>query len=120
MDYQLSRGPAISEADALAEAEALGLNGYAFDLRTDVDEPLHWHEFSAVTWVIEGSGSFRDQHGDVIEVGPGCRVEAPAGFLHQGLAGNPQRVVLGTDLPYEQWTQPIDKDPADRPEHLRV
>jgi hypothetical protein len=29
-------------------------------------------------------------------------------------------VVLCANLPGEQWTMPIDKDPADRPEHLTV
>ena len=51
---------------------------------------------------------------------PGCRLDAPAGFLHRNLAGPPVRVVLATNLPYEQWTMPIDKEPADRPEYLSV
>jgi len=86
----------------------------------DVDEPLHWHEFDSVSWVIEGTGAFADEHGNVTHVSPGCRLDAPAGWLHRNLAGGPFRIVLGTNLPGSSWTMPIDKDPADRPAHLAV
>ncbi len=108
----------MTEEDALAEVAELGYHGLAFDLITEEDEPLHWHEFNAVTFVIEGSGSLRKGNGELVETGPGCRLEAPAGFLHQALAGPKQRLVIGTDLPYGDWTMPIDKDPADLPDHL--
>jgi hypothetical protein len=118
MEYKFAQGPPMSEDDALAEAARMAYHGLAFDVIVDEDEPIHWHEFNSVTWVIEGTGSFRDGDGKVTEVSPGCRLEAPAGFLHSNLAGPPIRVVLATDLPYEQWTMPIDKDPAQRTEHL--
>jgi len=118
MDYVFNQGTPITEADALAQAAELGFHGLAFDLVTKQDEVLHWHEFDAVTWVIEGTGAFADAAGNVTQVSPGCRLEAPAGWLHRNLAGPPTRVVLGTNLPGDQWTAPIDKDPADRPAHL--
>jgi mannose-6-phosphate isomerase-like protein (cupin superfamily) len=120
MEYKFTQGSPISEADALAEAAELGYHGLAFDLIVTEDEPIHWHEFNSVSWVIAGTGSVRYGDGTVIEVSPGCRLEAPAGLLHSALAGPPIRLVVSTDLPYEQWTMPIDKDPADRPEHLTV
>ena len=73
-----------------------------------------------MSWVIEGSGAFADEHGTVTEVQPGCRLEAPAGWLHRNLAGPPLRLVICTNIPGDQWTSPIDKDPADRPAHLAV
>jgi hypothetical protein len=118
MQYLFEQGPPISETDALAAATALGFHPLAFDLVVETDEPLHWHEFDSVTWVIEGTGSFADGDGNVTQVEPGCRLEAPAGWLHRNLAGPTVRVVLATNLPGEQWTSPIDKDPADRPAHL--
>ena len=36
--------------------------------------------------------------GTVTETGPGCRVEAPAGWLHRNLAGPTQRIVECTNL----------------------
>jgi len=115
MEYKFTQGPPVSEADALAEAAAMAFHSFAFDVIVEEDEPLHWHEFNSVTWVIEGTGAFRDVDGKLTEVSPGCRLEAPAGFLHRALAGPPIRVVVATDTPYKQWTMPIDKDPAQLP-----
>ncbi len=120
MEYTITRGEPITEEDALAQAAAMGFHGLAFDLVVDEDEPLHWHEFDSVTWVIAGTGAARTGDDELIEIGPGCRIDAPAGFLHRNLAGPPVRVVLATNLPYRAWSQPIDKDPADRPAHLAV
>lgn len=118
MEYRFEQGKPITEAEALARGAQMGLHVLAFDQVTEVDEPLHWHEFDAVTWVIDGTGAFEDADGNVTEVRPGCRLEAPAGWLHRNLAGPPVRLVLATNLPGTEWTAPIDKDPADRPAHL--
>jgi hypothetical protein len=115
MDYEFTIGDPITEADALEQVAAMGLHGLAFDDDHDRDELLHWHEFESVVWVISGTGSFADEHGQVTRVEPGCRLQAPAGWLHRTLAGTATRVVIGTDLPGEAWTMPINKDPADRP-----
>ncbi len=120
MEYEFRQDDPITEEDALEQVGQLGLNGLAFDVVVDEDEPLHWHELAAVTWVISGTGAFRDEHGNATEFAPGCRLQAPAGWLHQNLVGPPVRLVLGTDLPGEQWTMPIDKDPAERPAHLSL
>ena len=95
MDYLFETGTPITEGEALAKLAELGLHSLAFDLDLHQDEPLHWHEFDSVSFVISGTGSFADEHGDVTDVGPGCRLEAPAGWLHRNLAGPPYRVVLG-------------------------
>ena len=118
MEYEFTIGDPITEEDALAQVAAMGLHGLAFDDVHDTDEPLHWHEFEAVTWVISGTGSFADEHGVVTHVAPGCRAQAPAGWLHRTLAGTSTRVVIGTNLPGESWTMPINKDPAERPASL--
>lgn len=115
MGYEFRTGEPIAEQQALDEAAALGLHALAFDDAHDEDETLHWHEFGAVNWVISGTASIEDEHGNRIHAGPGCRIEAPAGFLHRTLAGTNARLVIGTDLPGEVWTAPLNKDPADRP-----
>ena len=119
MEYRFSQNPPISEEDALAQAAELGFHAIAYD-SVDVDEPLHWHEFDSVSWVIDGAGAFADEHGNVTHVAPGCRLDAPAGWLHRNLAGGSSRVVVSTNLPGHEWTTPINKDPVDRPEHLRI
>lgn len=118
MEYEFTTGAPITEEEALGRVAALGLHGIAFDDVHDRDETLHWHEFDAVTWVIAGTGSFADEHGNVTRVEPGCHARVPAGWLHRTLAGSRTRVVLGANIPFEQWTAPIDKDPAARPAAL--
>ncbi len=120
LKYEFTTAPPIPEADALAKAEEMGLHPLAFDVDLSEDEELHWHEFAAVVWVISGEGRFTGEDGVVMDVRPGCRLQAPAGWLHRNLAGPAYRVVLGSDLPGDQWTTPINKDPAERPASLAV
>ena len=118
LKYEFITAEPITEAEALAQVAAMGFHGYAFDQVTPVDEELHWHEFESISWVISGTGRFADGNGTVFEVAPGCRLKAPAGWLHRNLAGPSVRIVIGTNLPFEQWSKPIDKDPAERPASL--
>ncbi len=118
MEYLFEQREPISESDALAEAAALGFHALAFDQITPEDEPLHWHEFDSVTWVIDGTGAFEDGEGKITQIQPGCRVEAPAGWLHRNLASEAVRLVVSSNLPGSEWTAPIDKPPSDRPAHL--
>ncbi len=118
MEYEFTTGAPITEQEALEQVAALGFHGLAFDDVHEEDETLHWHEFEAAVWVISGTGAFSDESGNVTRIEPGCRLRAPAGWLHRALGGTRTRVVLGTNLPSEVWTSPIDKDPAERPETL--
>lgn len=118
MEYEFTRGAPITEQEALDQIAAIGLHGLAFDDVHDEDEVLHWHEFESVTFVISGAGSFADEHGNVTDIQPGCKLQAPAGWLHRTLGGSAGRLVIGTNLPYGEWTMPINKDPADRPLEL--
>ena len=52
MKYDFHQGGPLSEEDALAQGAEAGLHCLAFDLTVEEDEPLHWHEFEAVSWVI--------------------------------------------------------------------
>ena len=120
MDYLFETGTPITEEAALAQVAEMGFHGLAFDQDLQEDEPLHWHEFDSVSFVISGTGAFADGQGKVTDVRPGCRLEAPAGWLHRNLGGPSYRIVLGTNLPGDQWTAPINKIPAERPASLAV
>jgi hypothetical protein len=115
MDYEITTGAPITEQEALEQVAAMGFHWLAFDDVHEHDEKLHWHEFATVAWVIAGSGAFADESGHVTRIEPGCRVQAPAGWLHRTLAGTHTRLVIGTDLAGREWTSPIDKQPAERP-----
>ena len=118
MKYEFSYGDPISEEDALAKLREMGLHAFAFDINTETDEPLHWHEFEGAAWIISGSGSFADETGAVTHVKAGCHSRFPAGWLHQELAGTKVRVAIGTNIPFKQWTHPINKEPSSRPAEL--
>ena len=118
MEYEITTVTPITEEEALESVAAMGFHGLAFDDIQDQDETLHWHEFDAVTWVVSGTGRIADEHGNVTELQPGCRLQAPAGFLHRTLAGTNVRLVVGTNLPGEVWTSPLNKEPAERPTAL--
>ena len=120
MEYEVTQGEPISEQEALAQIAAVGFHGVAFDSVHDEDSALHWHEFDSVSFVISGTASFADEYGELTHTQPGCRLQAPAGLLHRELAGSDARIVLGTNLPFDNWTMPIDKDPADRPAKLAI
>ncbi len=110
MEYKFTTGAPITEQEALKQVEAMGFHGLAFDDVHAQDETLHWHEFDAVVWVISGTGAFADEHGNVTRVEPGCRGRTPAGWLHRSLAGTQTRTVIGTNLPADVWTTPLNKD----------
>ncbi len=118
MQYEFTTGEPITEHEALAQVAAMGYHGFAFDDVHEKDETLHWHEFDSAAWVISGTGSFADENGNVTLLQPGCRALAPAGWLHRSLAGTNTRVVVGTSLKFEDWTRPLNKDPAQRPAAL--
>ena len=120
MDYLFETGTPITEEEALVQVAELGLHGLAFDQDLQQNEPLHWHEFDSVSFVISGTGSFADVDGNVTDVRPACRLEAPAGWLHRNLAGPAYRVVLGTSFAGDQWTAPINKDPTERRASLAI
>jgi mannose-6-phosphate isomerase-like protein (cupin superfamily) len=113
---EFTQGEPLTEEQAIAHVESLGYHSLAFDDSHEVDEELHWHEFDSVAIVISGSGSFADETGAVTQVQPGCMVTAEAGWLHRTLAGTKTRVVLGSNTPYGEWSRPINKDPASRPQ----
>lgn len=120
MEYEFTQGQPVSEQEALDQIAAMGLHGLAFDDAHDADEDLHWHEFESVSFVISGTGSFADEHGNVTNLQPGCRLQASAGWPHRTLAGSAGRIVIGTNRPYAECTMPINGDPADRPAELAV
>ena len=112
MEFEFVQGDPITEEEAFAEAKKLGLHAFAFDTDTQHDTDLHWHEFSATIWLVSGEANLATEDGAVYHATPGCRLSAPAGWLHQELVSPAHRLVIGTDIPVESWSQPIDKPPA--------
>ena len=77
MEYLFETGTPITEEEALARVHELGFHGLAYDEEIHEDEPLHWHEFDSVVFVISGTGSFADKEGNVTETLPGVSPRGP-------------------------------------------
>ena len=96
MEFEFTRGDPIIEQEALAEAEKMGLHAVAYDTEHTEDTEVHWHEFNVNIWLISGEANFATPDGTVYEAKPGCRLTAPAGWLHQELVSSTHRLVVGT------------------------
>ena len=113
MEFKFTQGEPISEEEALAEAEKLGLHAFTLDTETSTDTDLHWHEFAVNLWLVSGEAHLETADGTKYHAKPGCRLSAPAGWLHRELVSPIHKLVIGTDIPVSEWTQPIDKPAAD-------
>ena len=101
-----------TEAEALDEIAAMGWNPLVRDIVLTEDEPLHWHDFESVIFIVSGSIRFADAHGAVTEVQAGSWFRGLPNFLHRELAGSNYRVVFGFKNKRSEFTMPINKDPA--------
>lgn len=109
MKFEFVAGVPISEEQALREAAELGLHAIAYDNHQTEDSEVHFHEFNVNIWLISGEAAFATPDGEIYKAKSGCRLSAPAGWLHQELVSPTHRLVLGTNIPASEWTQPIDK-----------
>jgi hypothetical protein len=112
MRYTVSEGHFLTEAEALAEIEARGWFGYAVDVAVNEDEELHWHDFDAVVYVMNGTARAATPTG-MVEAGPGARAEASAGWVHGDIAGTTYRGVFGFSVEPAQMTRPVNKARVD-------
>ena len=112
MEYTISEGHIVTEAEALAEIEARGWYGFVRDVVVEEDEELHWHDFDAVLYVLEGTARAATPTGTV-EAGPGTRAQATAGWVHGDIAGTTYRGVFGFSVDPAKMTQPVNKPRVD-------
>jgi quercetin dioxygenase-like cupin family protein len=95
-----------TEAQALEEIAARGWYGFAVDL--DPEDELHWHDFDAVVFVLEGTASAEFADGSIEEGSVGAKIEAPAGMVHRTV-GSSYRAALGLSVDPAELTQPVNK-----------
>jgi hypothetical protein len=100
-----------TEAEAIAEVEAMGWHAFAADRVSPESEELHWHDFAAVAFIVSGTLQVADAQGKAYSIGPGTRVRTGAGFLHREFGGGTTRLVFGFPVEPSSFTQPIDKPP---------
>lgn len=95
-----------TEEQALEEIAVRGWHGFVVDL--DPEEDLHWHDFDAVVFVLEGKASAEFADGSIEDASVGSKVEAPAGIVHRTV-GSSYRAVLGLSVDPAELTQPVNK-----------
>ena len=91
---------------ALEEIAARGWHGQEVTL--DPEEDLHWHDFDAVIFILEGTASAEFSDGSIEEFPVGSKVEAPAGIVHRTV-GASYRAIIGLSVDPAELTEPVNK-----------
>ena len=97
-----------TEDEALTEIAARGWHGVALDV-VGQKEDLHWHEFDAVIFVVNGMAAAECEDGTLEEARAGTRIDAPAGVVHRDVAGSNYRAVFGFSVDPAEMSQPVNK-----------
>jgi hypothetical protein len=106
---EISEGHFTTEAQALAEIEAMGWHALVRDVVVPSDEDLLWHDFRTVVFVVSGMLRVADEQGRVTEIGPGSRARASARTLHREVGGSSYRAVFGFDVAPTAFSRPLNK-----------
>ena len=109
MGYTLSEDYFSTEEEAQAEIEARGWHALTIDLEP-MESDLHWHDFDAVLYVLDGSVTIELDDGTVMQCGAGARVDTPAGVVHRD-SSTAYRAVIGLACAPADMTLPINKPP---------
>jgi uncharacterized protein YjlB len=109
MTYTLTERHFTTEDEARAEIEARGWHAITIDLDV-MENDLHWHDFDAVLYVLDGCVTIELEDGAVMQCGAGARVDTPAGVVHRD-SSTAYRAVIGLACAPEDMTRPINKSP---------
>src|SRR5262245_35226772 len=102
MGYTLTEGYFSTEEEARTEIEARGWHPITIELEP-MENDLHWHDFDAVLYVLDGSVTIELDDGTIMQCGAGARVDTPAGVVHRD-SSTSYRAVIGLAGPPHQTT----------------
>jgi len=109
MAYTLTEGHFSTEDEARSEIEARGWRAITIDLDA-AESDLHWHDFDAVLYVLDGTVTITFDDGRVMQCGAGARVDTPAGIVHYD-STTAYSAVIGLAVAPDEMTRPINKTP---------
>jgi hypothetical protein len=112
MRFTKAEGHFTTKEQALAEIASHGW--HAIERSFSAEDELHWHDFDAVVYVLEGTASAEYEDGAVEHAGVGCRVAAPAGIVHRNVGPDWHGIIAFSVHP-SKLTQPVNKPSASRP-----
>jgi hypothetical protein len=111
VDYTVTEGHFSTRQEALAEIAARGWHAVEYRVPAEETE-LHWHDYDAVVFVLDGMSRTVFEDGSMMECGPGTRIEQPSRVLHR--SGNTAfRAVFGFSVSTENMSRPISKPVSD-------
>ncbi|MDH3644838.1 MAG: cupin domain-containing protein [Gammaproteobacteria bacterium] len=107
MTIEVTQPGIESEAAVEAELRDLGLHFLKFEVPA-VDNASHWHSFSSVFYVNEGTLLLTDvETGQVHHAGPGSRVSVPERTLHAERSDG-YSILLGTSRDPATFEDPVN------------
>ena len=116
MDYTVTEGYFLTRQEALAEITARGWHDVEYSVAAEETE-LHWHDYDAVVFVLDGLSRTVFEDGSVMEGGPGARIDQPSRVLHR--SGNTAfKAVFGFSVKLEDMSKPISKPASDLQDEL--
>ncbi len=71
-----------TKADVLDEIKRLDLWPTTYVSERMAELPVHFHDVDNHGFVVEGTSYVLDEHGERVSLGPGDKLEIPAGALH--------------------------------------
>ncbi len=116
MRYTVAEEHFSTPDEALGEIAARGWQAVEYFVPAEVT-PMHWHDYDAVVFVLEGVSRTVFEDGTVLECGPGARIEQPSRIAHRS-GGTAYRAVFGFSVRREDMSRPISKPVADLPGRL--
>ncbi len=109
MAFVITEGHFRTEEEAYAEIAQRGWHAIPRSFNLTENSELHWHDFNAVVFVVEGTVMVGLEDGTIQQCGAGARVTAAAGVVHQELEGTNYRGILGYEFDPSERTLPINK-----------
>jgi hypothetical protein len=107
MRYTVTEGHFTTQDEAVAEIVARGWEAVEYEVPAEVTE-LHWHDYEAVAFVLDGTLETVYEDGTMLVCGPGSRVEQPSRVVHRS-GSTAYRAVFGFSVPRAEMTRPISK-----------
>jgi hypothetical protein len=116
VDYTVTEGYFSTRQEALAEIAARGWHAVAYSVPAE-ETDLHWHDYEAVVFVLEGISRTVFEDGSVMEGGSGARIDQPSCVLHRS-GSTAFKAVFGFSVSLEDMSQPIVKPASELEDQL--
>ncbi len=116
MDYAVTEEYFTTREEAVAEIVARGWEAVEYEVPAEETE-LHWHDYEAVAFVLDGTLETVFEDGSVLTCRPGARVEQPSRILHRS-GSSSYRAVFGFSVRRADMTRPISKPASELRQEL--